>query len=133
MSYRQAVMVDIVNRLRGSARRYSDAFRAADELLDQAAALLSQAIVNGPAPKIGPVLRGERLYGGHGWTEIGVPELYGIFGQLGDVVLFNTPALQDAMHVTSFTHEFRQEASGRMTIRGRLLPDSAGLRAQTWP
>ena len=133
VAYRHAVLADTVNRLSGGARRYSDAFHAADRLLEQAAALFSQTVVNGPAPKIGPVLRGERLYGGHGWTEIVVPEWFGILGQLGDVVRFDTPALQDAMHVESFTHEFRQGGSGRATIRGRLLPDSAGLRARTWP
>jgi hypothetical protein len=133
MAYRWAVIADIVNRLRGGARRYSDAFRAADRLLEQAAALLSQAVVNGPAPKIGPVLRGERLYGGHGWTEIGIPKWFGIVGQLGDVVLFDTPVLTDAMHIESFKYEFKEGSSSRATIRGELLPDSAWLRAQRWP
>lgn len=133
VAYRHAVLADTVNRLRGGARRYSDAFHAADRLLEQAAALISQAVVNGSAPKIGPVLRGERLYGGSGWTEIVAPEWYGILGQRGDIVLFDTPVLRDAMHVERFKYEFRQGSSGKATIRGRLLPDSAGLRAQRWP
>jgi hypothetical protein len=132
MAYRQAVMADVTNQLRGGALRYSDAFRAADRLLEQAAALLSQAVVNGPAPKVGPVLRAERLYGGHGWTEIVLPELFGIFGQVGDVMLFDTPALNDAIHVESLGYEFKQGSEGKATVGGRLLPDSAGLRAWPW-
>ncbi len=133
LNYREAVIAEALDGLRNGARHYSDAFDAVDQLVEQAAALFSQAIVNGPVPKIGPVLRGERLHGGHGWTEVVVPEPFGLFGQQGDVVLFDTPALTDAMHVAGIGQTIQIESWGRAAFTGYLLPDSAGLRARSWP
>jgi hypothetical protein len=133
LAYREAVVADAVDTLQGEARRYSDAFDAVDRLIEQAAALFSQAVVNGPAPKIGPVFRAERLHGGHGWTEVVVPGWLGLFAKLGDVVLFNTPALTDAMHVEGTGLSWKAEQWGSATLSGPLLPDSGGLRASPWP
>ena len=133
LAYREALIADVVDNLQGDARRYCNAFDAVDRLLEQAAALFSQAVVNGPAPKIGPIFRAERLHGGHGWTEVVVPEWVGLFTQLGDVVLFDTPALTDAMHVEGTTLSFKAEQWGSATLAGRLLPDSSWLRASPWP
>lgn len=133
LAYREALVGDVVDRLQGDARRYSDAFSAIDRLIEQAAALFSQAVVNGPAPKIQSVVRVERLRGGHGWTEVTVPEWVGLVAQLGDVVLFDTRALTDAMHVEGISLSIEAEQWGSATLSGRLLPDSAGLRASPWP
>jgi len=132
LAYREAVVAEAFDGLRNGARHYSDAFGAVDRLVEQAAALFGQAVVNGSAPKLGPVLRGERLHGGHGWTEVAVPEPFGLLGQLGDVVLFDTPALTDAMHVAGIGQYIQIESWGRATFTGYLLPDSAGLRARSW-
>jgi hypothetical protein len=48
------------------------------------------------------------------------------------VLLFDTPALKDAMHVEHLIYEFKQGSEGKATVSGRLLPDSAGLRARPW-
>jgi hypothetical protein len=133
LAYREALVADAVDSLQGDARRYSDAFDAVDRLIEQAAALFSQAVVNGPAPKIGPVFRAERLHGGHGWTEVVVPEWVGLFAQIGDVVLFDTPALTDAMYVEGTRLWWKAEQWGSATLSGPLLPDSGGLRASPWP
>ena len=133
LAYREAVVAEALDNLRDGARRYGDAFTLADRLVEQAAALFSQAVVNGPAPKLGPVLRAERLRGGHGWTRVVIPEPFGLFVQLGDVVLFDTPGLTDAMHIEGVTEKFRGERWGVATLSGYLLPDSAGLRAGRWP
>lgn len=131
LNYREAVIAEALDGLRNGPRHYCDAFDAVDRLMEQAAALFSQAVVNGPAPRMGPVLRGERLRGGYGWTEVVVSEPFGLFGQLGDVVLFDTPALADAMHVGGVKEAIKMEGWGRATFTGYLLPDSAGLRARS--
>jgi hypothetical protein len=133
LAYREALVADVVDSLQGDPRRYSDAFSAVDTLIEQAAALFSQAVVNGSAPKLGPVFRAERLRGGHGWTEVFVREWVELLAQLGDVVLFDTPALTDAMHVEGMRLSSRSEQGGSATLAGRLLPDSGGLRASPWP
>jgi hypothetical protein len=133
LAYREAVVAEALDSLRDGARRYGDAFTAADRLVEQAAALFSQAVVNGPAPKLGPVLRAERLHGGHGWTQVVIPEPFGLFAQLGDVVLFDTPGLTDALHIEGVAEKFTGERWGVATLSGYLLPDSAGLRARRWP
>jgi hypothetical protein len=133
LAYLEAVIADALERLQNNAHQYSDAFDAVDRLIEQAAALFSQAVVNGPAPEVGPVLRCERMHGGDRWTEVVVQELPGLFAQLGDVVLFNTPALTDAMHLESIGLDIKTGRWGRATLAGRLLPDSSGLRASPWP
>jgi hypothetical protein len=133
LAYREALVANVVDSLQGDARRYIDAFDAVDRLIEQAAALFSQAVVNGPAPKIGPIFRAERLHGGHGWTEVVVPEWVGLFAQIGDVVLFDTPALTDAMYVEGTRLWWKAEQWGSATLSGPLLPDSGGLRASPWP
>jgi hypothetical protein len=126
LAYREAVDADAVESLYGNARRYSQAFAAVDRLLEQAAALLSQAVVYGPARRLGPVLRAERLHGGDGWTEIIVPEPWPPL-RLAEVALFDSPALANAMFVEGMTIRLGR-TSGVATVRGRLLPDSPGLR-----
>jgi hypothetical protein len=127
LAYREVVAADAVESLDGNARRYSQAFNAVDRLLEQAAALLSQAVVYGPVRRLGPVLRAERLHGGSGWTEIIVPEPWPPL-RLAEVALFNSPALANAMLVEGMTIQLGR-ISGVATVSGRLLPDSAGLRA----
>jgi hypothetical protein len=125
LAYREAVAADAVESLDGNAHRYSQAFAAVDRLLEQAAALLSQAVVYGPVRRLGPVLRAERLHGGDGWTEIIVPEPWPPL-RLAEIVLFNSPALANAMLVEGMTIQLGR-TSGVATVRGRLLPHSAGL------
>jgi hypothetical protein len=125
LAYREAVVADAVESLEGNARRYSDAFDAVDRLLEQAAALFSQAVVYGPARRLGPVLRAERLHGGDGWTEIIVPEPWPPL-RLAEIVVFDSPALTNAMLVEGMTIQL-ERTHGIATVRGRLLPDSAGL------
>jgi hypothetical protein len=126
LAYREAVVADAVESLDGNARGYSEAFAAVDRLLEQAAALLSQAVVYGPVRRLGPVLRAERMRGGNGWTEIIVPEPWPPV-RLAEIALFNSPALANAMLVEGMTIQLGR-TSGVATVRGRLLPDSAGLR-----
>ena len=126
LAYREAIAADAVESLDGNARRYSEDFAAVDRLLEQAAALLSQAVVYGPVRRFGPVLRAERLRGGDGWTEIIVPEPWPPV-RLAEIALFNTPALANAMLVEGMTVQLGR-TSGVATVRGRLLPDSADLR-----
>lgn len=133
LDYREALVADVIDSLQGDARRYSDAFSSVDRLIEQAAALFSQVVVNGSAPRIGPIFRAERLHGGHGWTEVVVQEWVGLFAQLGDVVLFDTPALTDAMYVEGLRESIKAEQWGSATLSGPLLPDSGGLRASPWP
>jgi hypothetical protein len=125
LAYREAMAADAVESLDGNARRYSHAFAAVDRLLEQAAALLSQAVVYGPVRRLGPVLRAERLHGGDGWTEIIVPEPWPPL-RLAEIVLFNSPALANAMLVEGMTIQLGR-TSGVATVKGRLLQDSAGL------
>jgi hypothetical protein len=133
LNYREVVVAEALDSLHDGARRYDDAFRLVDRLIEQAAALFSQAVVNGPAPRVGPVLRCERMHAGsHDWAEVVVPEPCGLFAELGDVVMFNTPALPDAMHVEGITSKIKLERWGTATFAGRLLPDSAGLHARWW-
>jgi hypothetical protein len=133
LNYREGLVAEVIDSLQGDARRYSDAFSSVDRLIEQAAALFSQAVVNGPTPKIGPIFRAERLHGGHGWTEVVVKEWVGLFAQLGDVVLFDTPALTDAMYVEGLRESIKAEQWGSAALSGPLLPDSGGLRASPWP
>lgn len=125
LAYREAMAADAVESLDGNARRYSHTFAAVDRLLEQAAALLSQAVVYGPVRRLGPVLRAERLHGGDGWTEIIVPEPWPPL-RLAEIVLFNSPALANAMLVEGMTIQLGR-TSGVATVKGRLLQDSAGL------
>jgi hypothetical protein len=129
LAYREAVAADAVETLHGNARRYSQAFDAVDRLLEQAAALLSQAVVYGPARRLGPVLRAERLHGGDGWTEVIVLEPWPPV-RLAEVALFDSPALANAVLVEGMVIQLGR-TGGVATVRGRLLPNSAGLRLQT--
>ena len=121
LAYREAIAVDAVESLDGNARGYSEAFAAVDRLLEQAAALLSQAVVCGPVRRLGPGLRTERLRGGDGWTEVIVPEPWPPV-RLAEIALFNSSALANAMLVEGMTIQLGR-TSGVATVRVRLLPD----------
>jgi hypothetical protein len=133
LNYREVVVAEALDSLRDGARHYADTFRAVDRLIEQGAALFSQAVVSGPAPRVGPVLRCERMHAGsHDWTEVVVPEACGLLAELGDVMMFDSPALPYAMHVEGITLKIESGRWGTATFSGRLLPDSAGLHARWW-